>query len=381
MRTTLETTDLAGNRSALLEDTQINKTGGPGSRLCWFPDGRLVYNKWTSELGGELVVVDVDIGSGQLRQGPRRFFGMDGTRPGFPSASADGKRLAFVRGVWDRRLMLLEIGVETRDPELVPVCLTDWTAYPGVWSTDGDRIFFNTERKIDDFDIYMRDLDERREEPFLVTPRSESAQCLTPDGSRLLYLQGQDLMSIPVGGGVSRQVLRLPHDHTEALIRCAVAPDSTCVIVEFDGAELVVTPFSLDGGVDAELLRVEVDLGTDRNVGFDLSPDGSRAVVTEWMGRIRVFDLSTGISRELVNEWEGRPQKVFWSRNGAFLYLSGMMGLARFWIVRMDLEGGYEVLYESEETWAFKPVPSPDDRLVVFHTTRPWADIWMIEGF
>jgi hypothetical protein len=153
------------------------------------------------------------------------------------------------------------------------------------------------------------------------------------------------------------------------------------VIIGFDGAELVVRPFHLDGSVDAELLRVGVDIDPNRSVGFDLSPDGSRFVVTELTGRIRVFDLSTGISRELAKDWGGQPQKVFWSRNGAYLYISGMHGPARFWIVRMDLEGGYEVLYESEETWVFSPVPSPDDRSVVFHTTRPSRDIWMIEDF
>jgi hypothetical protein len=153
------------------------------------------------------------------------------------------------------------------------------------------------------------------------------------------------------------------------------------VIVELDGAELVVRPFRLDGGVDSELLRVEVDVDRGRNLGFDLSPDGSQLVVTEFTGRIRVFDLSTGISRELVNEWGGRPQKVYWSRKGASLYLSGMGGPASFWIVRLGLEGGYEVLYESEEIWPSWPVPSPDDRSLVFHTTRLWGDIWMIEGF
>jgi hypothetical protein len=143
---------------------------------------------------------------------------------------------------------------------------------------------------------------------------------------------------------------------------------------------LVVRPFHLDGSVDAELLRVDVD-ADHRNVASDLSPDGSQFVVTEFTGRIRLFDLSTGASRELPNEWEGSPQKVFWSRDGQSLYLSGLYGPAHFWIVRMDLEGDYEVLYESEDAWGWLPVPSPDEQRVMFHTTRFWADIWMIEDF
>lgn len=382
-RVTLETVDLSGNRSRLVEDTRINMNAGAGPRLCWLPDGRLVYDKWARHdaAGGELVVVDVDLDSGQLRQGPRRFFSMEGARLSRPSASRDGKRLAFVREVWGRSIMLLEGGRGAEELELRPVSPTGWIAYPGVWSADGQKIFFSTERKTGDLDIYVRDLNARREKPFVVSPRSEHPQCLTPDGSLLLYTQDQDLMSIPVIGGDSNHVLRLEHDYTGAWVRCAFAPDSLCVIVEFDGTAVVVRPFHLDGSVDAELLRVDVDVAPDLEVGFDLSPDGSQFVVTEFTGRIRLFDLSTGVSRELPNEWEGNPQKVFWSRNGEHLYLSGLNGPAYFWIVRLDLVGGYEVLYESADDWAWLPVPSPDERSVVFHMTRFGADIWMIEGF
>ena len=52
-----------------------------------------------------------------------------------------------------------------------------------------------------------------------------------------------------------------------------------------------------------------------------------------------------------------------------------------YWIVRMDLEGGYEVLYTSDDTWATWPVGCPDDRRVAFGTLHYRTDIWMIEGF
>jgi Tol biopolymer transport system component len=380
-RVTLEMTDLAGNRSMLIEDTGINKSAGDAPRICWLPDGRLVFNKWTSHHEGEFVVVTVDNDSGQLVEGPRSFFGMEGARLGRPSASADGERMTFVRSVWERRLMLLDMSGGTQAPKMQRVCVADWTAYPGVWSSDGQKLFFGTERRIGDLDIYVRDFDASREEPFWVTPQSEFPQCLTPDGSHLLYLQDEDLMSIPVAGGVSRHVLRLGYDYTGTIIRCAVAPGSTCVAVELEGAEVVVKKLDLDGSFSRELLRVAVEVDAGRNVGLDLSPDGSQFVITETTGRIRVFDLMTGASRDLRLAFEGNPQRVYWSRSGRFLYVSGMKGAARFWIARLDLQGGCELLHESRETWFGWPVPSPDDGSVAYQAVTYRPDVWMIEGF
>ena len=66
---------------------------------------------------------------------------------------------------------------------------------------------------------------------------------------------------------------------------------------------------------------------------------------------------------------------------GRVSVLSGMAGPARYWIVKMDLDGNYELLYESADTWAWLPIPSPDERRVAFATMRVDEDVWMIEGF
>jgi hypothetical protein len=58
-----------------------------------------------------------------------------------------------------------------------------------------------------------------------------------------------------------------------------------------------------------------------------------------------------------------------------------MYGPAAHWVVRLDLEGDPEVLWESESTWVNWPVPPPDDPSLVFHALRLETDIWVIEGF
>ena len=79
-RSTLETTDLDGNRIQLIEGKWINRSPAEMSRVCWLPDGRLVYCKDTSEVDSDFLTVEVDVGSGYLRSGPRRLFGMDRAR-------------------------------------------------------------------------------------------------------------------------------------------------------------------------------------------------------------------------------------------------------------------------------------------------------------
>jgi WD40 repeat protein len=190
-------------------------------------------------------------------------------------------------------------------------------------------------------------------------------------------------MSIPVTGGESRRILCIDGETPVVGVRCAVQPDSTCVIVVRDGAEFVVRPFRLDGELEPAVLRVDVDTdeGSGMDTRFDISPDGSQIVVTEWQGRIRVFDLGTGESRELLDEWVGHPQRVYWSRNGTALYLTGIDGLAPYWVATIDLEGHVKVLWESESTWINRAIPSPDDSSLVFQSVRCRGDIWMIEGF
>jgi len=382
----LETSDLAGNRSVLIEDEWVNWSGTGVERPCWLPGGRLVYTRQTTMGISEFFVIDVDLVSGQPASEPRRFFGIDGPIDfDLPTASADGHRLAFVRTENHPRLILLERSSEGNGIAARQVSIDEWPTYPGVWSANGQRIFCSTERQPGDADIYVHDLDSRRSAPFVVTTRSEVPQCLTPDGNSLLYMQDRYLMSIPTTGGVSRRLIQVEGDQPILGVRCAKSPDSTCIIVLRDELELVVKPFQLTGELGDEVLRVEIDADQSTASGFDLSPDGSQIVITEANGRIRVFDLRSGESRQLPNESGEQPQFVYWSPTKKSIYLSGLYWRApemvNYWVGRLDLEGSFEILWGSNDMWASLPIPSPDGASVIFHGLRWETDIWMIEGF
>lgn len=378
-RSTLETCDLRGNRSSIVKSEEAD-IQALYTHPCWLPDGRLVFSRWTGGDVSELFVLGER--SGKTNGALRKLPVLGGrVQVSLPTASADGRRLAVARTEKQRRLVLLERGRPAADSELPRVSVDDSPAWPGVWSADGRRFFFQTRRRIKDPDIYVRDLEANREAPFVVTPGPESPECLTPDGSCLLYLKGRDLMSIPTAGGVATRLLRIGDRDSVDCVRCARAPGSLCVLMERDSSRLVVKPFRLDGTVNADILNVEVK----SQARFDLSPDGSRIVVAEGSpeekGRIRLFDLASKASREVPYNLGGFPQSVRWSHDGTAVYLSGMYGPATNWLARLNLKGGSEILWTSADTWGFDPVPSPDDHRIVFHTLRWETDFWMIEGF
>jgi hypothetical protein len=49
--------------------------------------------------------------------------------------------------------MLLEMDDEGGIRDLHPLCITDWVAHPGMWSADGQEVFFAAERKVADAEL------------------------------------------------------------------------------------------------------------------------------------------------------------------------------------------------------------------------------------
>jgi Tol biopolymer transport system component len=392
-RSDLETCDLLGNRTVVDEgiplDTYEEVTG-----LCWLPDGRLVHSRWNdpSLSSGEFWTVGVNPKSGEVKEPPRRLFGIEGGTLRSPTASADGKRLAFTCMRQHRRLWLMELGESgPGGPELRRLTVADWPAEAGVWSRDGQKFLFQSVRRSMQNDIFVLDLKTNREEPLVADSRNELPQCLTPDGSHLLYWRGSDpmeLMAIPVTGGEAKRLGERDGNMPPAL-RCGEGPGSPCISAELQESELVLARLGLDGRGEEEILRIDLATESDRfvagtelwNVGFDLSADGKRAVVTEFGGRIRIIDVESCEIQELPRMWDGWTQSVSWSRDAAWLYVSGMEGGFKYWLRRFNLRGESEILWKSNEMWAHGPVPSPDGRSVVFEGIEREADVWLIEDF
>jgi Tol biopolymer transport system component len=327
--------------------------------------------------------------SGAIIGQPHKIYRLPRSKLVEPSASADGRRLAFIALKTTQRAEILELGRVGGARAERPVTEFDWSTISGVWSVDGKRLFFAANRSGNDYDIYSKDLESGKQEPFLATEEDEYPSRLTPGGSELLCVQTirahssqkkRRLLAVPVAGGPSR-ILADSVEGFPGLV-CTVAPDTLCLIGQQVGEEVVLRKLDLQRGIGKEMFRIKAG----PQLSLDLSPDGRLiAVVDGQVGKsIRLLDVATGSERVVPNKFTGMIQRVRWSRDGRWLYVSGMVGTPYYWLRRVGLDGRDEMLWKSGSDpirWASDPSPSPDGQRVAFTVVEFGADMWMIEGF
>ena len=133
------------------------------------------------------------------------------------SLSPDGHRaLAGVLEVGRYRLRVLDFDRKTDDAlEL------DGNNWHGVWSPDGHRIAFRSQRK-GDYDAFMKDLATgAKDEPLLVTEGDDSPEAWTPDGAAVLVMHSEDNGHYPT--------FRLEPGHPDAMVKVLEIGGSTAL--------------------------------------------------------------------------------------------------------------------------------------------------------
>lgn len=191
-----------------------------------------------------------------------------------------------------------------------------------VWSPDGQRIAFHTNR----FDAGTFDIAVMR-----------------ADGSEVVRVTNhrawdQDPAWMPDGGSL---VFTSEREGTGAIYRVRLA----------------------DGHVD-RLSRTR-----DRAIMPAVSPDGRRvayAVATARGFQIFVLDLATGEERQLTQVDEGACRPA-WSRDGSRIAYVRMKGDAPSWLEVADVATGQvSPLADARPLWSYYPDYSPDGQRVVF---------------
>ncbi len=383
---TIETCDLRGDTTVVLEGGLNIDRGSEGNSLCWLPDGRLIFARLTNRTGttSALWSVSVDPMTGHRTGNPQPVLEQDGSLLSQLTASADGRRLSFIR--WDlvNRTGLLELSEHGDGIEAGRWTSQDWPAYPGAWTRDGRRLFFMNQMGNADCDIYVTDMETRLEEPIVRTPELEWVQCLTPDGSAVLYWQGDRIMRMPVDGGPATEIFRDTERvtrHLQAIERvlCAKQPGAPCLLKRIEGDTTVFYGLDPeDGTVQEEIARVDLRL---TGIGWwDLSPDGTRVALVA--GQLWVLELTDGSLREIEGSWRGYPRSVYWSADGTWLVAIGTHGDATNWMRRVELDGSSRLLWASDDEWmGFAASPSPDGSHIAYTTSHSEGDVWMLEDF
>ena len=74
------------------------------------------------------------------------------------------------------------------------------------------------------------------------------------------------------------------------------------------------------------------------------------------------------------------PETVSWYPSSDALVVTGVTKEGRWVLLRMDLQGGSQILLESDH-WLADPAPSPDGRRLAY-TANSWElNAWLLEGF
>jgi serine/threonine protein kinase/Tol biopolymer transport system component len=404
------TTDASG-------DTMVARdlNGGPVTTLvtppamramgdfAWLPDGRLIYSDpcvsvMRVDTPCNLWIERFDTHSGVLTEGARRLTKVTGAWLNSPSATADGRSVAFQQSTGQGTTYLadFEAGAsEVRNARHFTLdegddAITDWTP-------DSQMAIIARSRG-DYYALYKQPLGTDAPQPIVARADGgliENA-VLSPD-AKWVILQifplaahgpgwpRKQIWRVPLGGGALEQLFSVA---PASSLSCARAPSTLCVIGEPTTDRKQVIVYVLDpvtGRRGGELLRFDRYLNPDEDSGplaFALSPDG------QWLstsvapaGPLRILSLRGDAARVLsVKGLNVQLPQAGWMPDGRGLIVTswGDEGAA---VLYVDMQGGARVLWKCESGQACFGFPSPDGRHLGIYQIRLTSNIWMLENF
>ena len=359
---------------------------------CLLPDGRMIYSVSEpppKQNDANLWEIKIDARTGQAASRPRRITNWAGFTLSGLSVTADGKRLAFLKGTSQADVYVGELeknGARLKMPRRLT--LDDRNDFPTAWTPDSRAVLFFSDRN-GKWDIFKQALDKRTAEAIVEGSQNYVLPRVSADGASILYhaslkselfswSEPANLMRVPILGGPP-QLLR--YEPSLYDIRCARLPARLCVLSEREPRHQVFYGFDLVQGKVRELTRIDVNPAVG-GYHWDVSPDGSRIAVTmgsERESRIRILSLVGGVRDVVVNGWSGF-QSLDWSADGKGLYASSQSAQAAT-LLYSDLEGHAQVLWQQDGIFKTWGIPSPDGRHLAFVEWTSANNIWMIENF
>jgi hypothetical protein len=258
----------------------------------------------------------------------------------------------------------------------------DWVAG---WTADGRGLFFISDREGTPR-LFRQRIDQPTAEPLVAAP-GRYGGTTTPDGTWLFYWRVPrdvgatprtlELMRVPTAGGPAELVLV---SATTRGLRCALRPESTCLLGETAGDTIVVSRVGPTGGRGEEVARIRVrDVHADWD--WNLPDDGSRIAVVE-RDTIRVLNLTTHEMSTVVlrnaNEVRqtGEPVGISWTASGRGFFLTNSTVL-----FCVDLAGQARELYRTGSILSSPPISSPDGRHIAFNQWTRESNAWLLEHF
>jgi eukaryotic-like serine/threonine-protein kinase len=358
----------------------------------WLPEG-LIYSMAEPQAVGvsgcNFWEMRIDDDTGKPIGQPRRLTSWSGFCMSGESATADGKKLAFLRWASHFTIYMAELDASgTRVVSSRHFTLNESRDFPGAWTPDGKALIFVSDRG-GRFGVYKQPLNEDTAQPLATPEEGVRDPAVTPDGKWVLYFvhrgnpagtgnrsKPEPLMRVPIGGGPSEQVLSAVRP--ESQVSCAKPPSDLCVIGELseDRKQVIVDAVDPVKGRGPELTRFAVHPDDDRwNV--ELSPDATRfAAIRSPDDPIYVWYLHGKKMREVRVVGWSNLRNLSWAGDGkGLLVLTRQKGYGT--VLYVDLQGRANVLWER----ATEGLESPDGHHLCISSNTVDQNVWMLENF
>ena len=388
---TIAVADLSSSSQAggSARPTVVLSLAGLNAPMAWAPDGRLIYtleeprprqadsNLWSTQLDAEMKPSGASV---RLTNDQGAVFGI--------SASADGKRIAYVKGVPQPDVYVAKLQTSGALQEPQRLTLDDRQDLPFDWTTDNKSVIFISDRT-GTFCIYKQSIDQTMPELLLSGSQQLMGPRLSPDGTQLLYLANPTstwadqnfevpLMSMPVTGGPSREIARAKWITN---LQCARAPATACVYSVITEAALSFFKFDSVHGNGTQILQIKDELAQAYN--WSLSPDGTTLAIAKgkWgsdEARIRLISLDGAPERSLsIHGWPGIAS-LDWASDSKSLWAATPSEKENA-LLRIDLRGNVRVAWRPRNATVGWAIPSRDGKSVALHVHTTSSNVAMLE--
>jgi len=378
----VESRNIEGKQpTVLLSNLKVHLDGAGGRGLCWLPDGRLIYstdepppNEDDSNFWG----VAADPVSGAVHGQPIRLTSWSGFSAGAISATADGKRLEFLKSRGQSTIYTGSLGKLSLE-DVQPLTSDTWAKVADEWTPDSRALYLSSNRN-GKYGIYRQFIHQQVPEPAISGPDSYLNARLSADGASLLYTttaktatsEASRVMSVPVGGGTPSIIVVGEYKYG-----CSRSPSNLCILSKDEGDQTLFYMLDLKRAPSSQPF-MSIKKATD----WSVSPDGLRIAVVEnnEKGQIQIFNVKTSAVQPLdIGKWN-HLQSVSWSADAKLLFASSFSSLGTT-LLSVDLAGKVIVLFKQGRNWLCCPRVAPNGHLLAFSVQEIQRDAMMVENF
>ena len=384
----IQSCDLSGaNQTTILQDNAL-------FAFAWVTPERFIYSRSTQRGGaraGDLWDISVDE-HGVPHGKSRRLTDWSGYSIHNLSATADGKRLAFMRSTHHASVQVGDLaGNGNRLVNSRRLMVDDNINIPLSWTPDSRQVIFSSQRAATR-QIYMQALGTGSiPYPITSTPGTNFYMArLSPDGAWLV-IEGEPvgpgnmaLYRVPISGSILQ--LLFPVDGLTQYW-CTNKTANFCVLGRPDPGknELAISSFDPLSGDQKDLLRIPLEPGTDARVGLDyawqISPDGAWIAIAKRHGKvIRLMPLGTDQARIITLNGYSDLIDLNWASDSRSLFVSSLEPAGPT-LLHVDLDGNAEPIWRQPQTTSFWGFSSPDARHLAISSESRETSIWMISNF